>query len=1273
MLTVWLVDATYYYRGLPKNLSGYKKTYFQVKSAWRRERLGERPQPTLRIPYSVGALRLATLLDHAGEDVFYKNWLEAMQEIEDAGPPDILALSAVTPTVWRCCQLAKRARDRAKEQGKQVHIVLGGPHVRAACEITRCALDAAGFLGNSTEPGLFDAVCDGHERTAVAAILSRDDFDALADRGRYIDYKFLEARTDRDYCVNVFSTTGCERRCKYCQDRLAPAIELEEDEFKAWYGETVRWYSGVVGSSLPVHFSDSSLGGTEKHAIEVCRWTADVNQQLLETGQSKTLERLLLSCDLRADQVTSELAEALHQANFSEVRLGVDSTADEVLNQTGRVGPGLERVRQALETIRQPGGKPIYTSVYIVTGLPGSTFESDEQTFCEVKDLMVGSQGLVDEIKHHLYVPYPSDSDGVAEMVTLNGPQGGENLLQYWERFDRQSEPVYTMGGYPTAEIWRRFLETEQGIAEAWEAKLGGTATHEEPLYTEYNVSCYEVQQSADEVYGKATILFLSDLHLGTPRAGNAGIPEHENQVDPVERAAEAIGTVLGARRVDFLVIGGDLLHWDEEQENPENAMVDCLQVAEALIDRIVTDHVVGKDPRRVVIVPGNHDRRFMRCVTPPPGEDFWALRVCSHAEERSVRRRLAHAIPDMDTPDGNLPGGRDDLLGGRDSEGPLPLVIDRSKRVAIHALDSTAVYRQKDKQDSHDKEIQEILFFAGYVHDDALSVLEDAAELASRALDGRPHEDREGAGFERSPVHTSISVAVLHHPIAAANDSATEARELGSILINAAKVSRRLSDCGVQLVLHGHFHSHQVYRHTAIPQGGELLVVCGANLGATFGEPGFSLIEWRYGLPYVDIEYHGLGGDTKGAGAASRVAERYRLPMANYPWRTLAARSAHSLISRFARHETVRMSATGAQGTEEKISGWAHRLWETRPETIGTAFVLGVIGLAEIDVQQHEALMSRCLAAMEHWAHPSHGWGPSKKEPGGMSPPPNPQATAWVVLGLSDLYASRMLRDEGLRDRLRRLLDCGLQALRVSVQSWTTHERAAENHLHLYQLCLVLRALATEADDPAPDTQRGAQWIVDHVLSRLRDRPAGRPAGHAYRGCPFRLPQDPTAHDACRAAAQSFHTAHALHSLLATHDSHPGWFSVAQANKWDRCASEVGSWLMKQDLCATPPHESFSNLVVNEWVAEKGRVWHYLPSHAVRALSLQDRTSETSAINAVRRMMADLDRNQSDLWAFPKSGLARGELRAWMTYDSLKALEAYERKGGVLMPGWVQ
>lgn len=442
---IWLVDYTTYRMDIDPALKRYRAAYFRVKGYKRKCTIGE-TAPARTRTYSNGLLRLATLLRRGGVPCRYLH-ADMLETLLDNGEPlpEIVAFSTVCPTVPRAAALAARVKRRSPA----TRVYAGGPQINAAPRLT------------AEKFPVFDRLIVGYEERAASAIAG---VPIAAGGGPYVDFSLLPYAAE-EYAINTFTAMGCPFSCAYCADGRAPKFSVSDDAM-------LSQLAGLPRRKL-VHVFDSVLGSSTERALAVCR-----ELQRLDHG-------FLLSCDMRAELMTEELAREMEKAGFVEVRLGIESADEELLKKNGRtLSP--QSCIGTLKMLRDTTN--LYLTLYSVTGLPGTTRAGQERTLEMFHGLLV--RRLADEIKNALYVPYPYDDiDYAARGVIVKDDD--------WAHYDRQSYPVYETPQLRRDELWELYLETTKTIAESWRESLGFERFDDVPdtgdYYGEYFQANYRI------------------------------------------------------------------------------------------------------------------------------------------------------------------------------------------------------------------------------------------------------------------------------------------------------------------------------------------------------------------------------------------------------------------------------------------------------------------------------------------------------------------------------------------------------------------------------------------------------------------------------------------------------------------------------------------------------------------------------------------------------------------------------------------------------------
>ncbi|MDD6211528.1 MAG: B12-binding domain-containing radical SAM protein [Clostridiales bacterium] len=436
---IWLVDYTYYEQPIDERLAEQKKQYFHIKKYKRWKMIG----PTADVKtktYGMGLLRIATILACNHIPVKYIHWEMLEEALERGQPmPETIAFSTVCPTVPKAAGLC----EKVKAVSPETRCYLGGIHVTLDEEETKERFP------------VFDEFITGFEYESAKQLAGTDLPHVPAV---YADFSLLPYPI-KDYAINTFSAMGCPFHCSYCADGLAPHFKAAEDGM-------ISQFMKMLPEKTLIHFFDSVLGGSVQGAFDLCDRLIQLNHPFI------------LSCDMRADLLTPELVRKMEQAGFREIRLGLESVDMDLLLQNKRT-LSYEVFLKQVKMIKEETN--LYIAAYTVLGLPGTTYESHMTTLEQFRFLL--EKHYIDEIKNTLYVPYPMEGVDYSKRGLILDSMD-------WNRYDRQSFPVYHTKELSAQQIWDLYVETLCVINDAWCKSLGYERISEIPAiegyYNEY-------------------------------------------------------------------------------------------------------------------------------------------------------------------------------------------------------------------------------------------------------------------------------------------------------------------------------------------------------------------------------------------------------------------------------------------------------------------------------------------------------------------------------------------------------------------------------------------------------------------------------------------------------------------------------------------------------------------------------------------------------------------------------------------------------------------
>lgn len=186
--------------------------------------------------------------------------------------------------------------------------------------------------------------------------------------------------------VHIMFSRGCPYHCAYCaanQDgnncnhryRDKRMIVKELKNLKATYG--------IEGFSI---IDDCFLTDQEK-AIEICKGIADAKLDLV------------WSLAARADHINDGVLDVLKNAGCIEIKFGIETGSDRLLTEMRKN----ITVAKAEEAIRKTKSKGIMVKVFIITGLPGETDDTHNETKAFLERMY--NEELIDRVSLLRYTP----------------------------------------------------------------------------------------------------------------------------------------------------------------------------------------------------------------------------------------------------------------------------------------------------------------------------------------------------------------------------------------------------------------------------------------------------------------------------------------------------------------------------------------------------------------------------------------------------------------------------------------------------------------------------------------------------------------------------------------------------------------------------------------------------------------------------------------------------------------------------------------------------
>lgn len=443
---IWLIDYTTYEVDIPSELKSIKQEYFKIKG-YKRQKIIGKTAPVKTECYASGLLRIATLLTQNGVECQYLHYTDLIRKLDSREQlPEIIAFSSVCPTVPRCADLCKRI----KSISPNTKVYIGGPQINNAPRLTQAKYPC------------FDKLTLGYEEIGASAIANKP----IKCNGQYIDYSLLPHPLSH-YAINTLSSIGCPFSCSYCADGRAPKHFVSDNCL-------IEQMIPLLPPRTLVHVFDSVFGYSRDRAKQLCKNLQQINNPFL------------LSCDMRAEILDKELVQEMEKAGIVEIRLGIESADEDMLQFNGRT-LGAQKCLDTVKMIKECSN--IYVALYSVAGLPGTTEKGHAKTLEMFHDIL--SDNLADEIKNTLYVPYPYDDTDYSKL-------GLTILDDDWAHYDRQSMPVFQSDKLSREQLWDMYVSATRLITDSWLEGLGFSSIDEVPdtgnYYSEYIQQSYKLK-----------------------------------------------------------------------------------------------------------------------------------------------------------------------------------------------------------------------------------------------------------------------------------------------------------------------------------------------------------------------------------------------------------------------------------------------------------------------------------------------------------------------------------------------------------------------------------------------------------------------------------------------------------------------------------------------------------------------------------------------------------------------------------------------------------
>jgi radical SAM superfamily enzyme YgiQ (UPF0313 family) len=323
--------------------------------------------------------------------------------------PDLIAItSGMTywyPGVFKLIEISKKFF-------KDVPIILGGIYA------TLCYEHAIKYSGADL---VFKG---GNERDALKKIAELTCSELLTHNSKLsiddLRYPAFDLYPHLDYLC-IVTSRGCPFRCTYCASSLLSGSYLRRDPFKV-VEEIIYWTTSYRINNI-AFYDDALLIEPSQHFIPMMT-------EVIKRG---------IQCNFHAPnalhirEISENVADLLFQSGFKTIRLGFETSDEEMQMETGGKVDNRE-FQNAVKNLKRAGYSDKEIGVYIIAGLPGQRVGEVKESIAFVRE--IGARPILVE-----YSPIPNtpmfEKAKKMSSFDLNEPLFHNNSILpcQWEEF----------------------------------------------------------------------------------------------------------------------------------------------------------------------------------------------------------------------------------------------------------------------------------------------------------------------------------------------------------------------------------------------------------------------------------------------------------------------------------------------------------------------------------------------------------------------------------------------------------------------------------------------------------------------------------------------------------------------------------------------------------------------------------------------------------------------------------------------------------------------
>lgn len=305
-------------------------------------------------------------------------WHELVKEIERISP-DIVAITALTPTIEQALETAKIAKSILPDST----VILGGYHPT----FTYKELMKNEFLdiivigeGEYTMLELVKAISNGSSLQKVKGIVTREfvtppreiieDLDSLPFPARHLlpmdKYKILNIKLPTGTLV---SGRGCPYQCSFCSSAAMHGKKLRLRSAQNVVDEMEHLINDHHSETIA--FMDDTFTINKKRVEEIC-----------DELKKRDLD-VYWGCTTRVDTLSHDMLKKMNESGCITLFIGVES-ADQLILDNVNKQTTINKAKKAFELARNYDMRTIAS---VVLGMPGDSRENILKTIKFVKNL----------------------------------------------------------------------------------------------------------------------------------------------------------------------------------------------------------------------------------------------------------------------------------------------------------------------------------------------------------------------------------------------------------------------------------------------------------------------------------------------------------------------------------------------------------------------------------------------------------------------------------------------------------------------------------------------------------------------------------------------------------------------------------------------------------------------------------------------------------------------------------------------------------------------